>query len=79
MALEPPVLVVGVAHSRRLKLATRRCYYSPPPHHFAGIDELRDHLGFEEEEETILMPQESHHLVAGVGRNGRSKFHRRRR
>ena len=79
MALEPPVLVVGVAHSRRLKFATRRRHYSPPPHPFSGDVAGRDHLGFEEEDETILTQQESHQMVAGVGRNLRSKFSRRRR
>ena len=79
MALESLDLVVGVDHHRRLKIAIRRRRCSPPPRPFSGSDELRDLLGFEEEEETILTPQESHQKVAGVGRKLRSKFGRRRR
>ena len=79
MALESPHLVVGVAGYGRMKLAIRRRHRSPPPHHFAGSDELRHHLGFVEGGKTKRMAQVWSHLVAGVERYRRSKLSRRRR
>ena len=66
MALESLILVVGVDHSRRLKLCRRRRHCSSPPRLFSGQAELQNHLGFVKGEEASLTQLESHQVVVGI-------------
>ena len=71
-------MVAGVAAYRRSKAAAT-AKLDPPPHHFSGDVAGRDHLGFEEDDETSPLAPELKPLGTGVDGYHRLKVANHRR